>query len=309
MQISSIKNSYSLSTYQNQPSFTAQGKPLALKYIVEKQAHYLPNNILAKAKEALFSKSKELPTLMQIHMERYSPLKNCKNMEEVRKLYPEFANIKDTVDFKRESVYTRKFREKAKDNFVLNTLKAYWVGLKPLDKIAQELGMTNRSSIQRALDLVNFVTYPPNYKTLLKSSDPEGNKIIAAKTTAWNALHPDLMYAHNKHAAQGCKKESYRQAKSKSMKEFYNAHPERKEKLSQNLRDGWQKCIEIKKAMSDAIRESSSFLKQALYKRRQGQKLSENEKKAIQGFYKHFWDSHPEFKKIYAEARIGYKII
>ena len=307
MQILSInKSSYCYN--KSQPNFSGHGKPISLKYIVEKRSELLPNMILEKAKEALKNSKNNAPTLMEIHLERYTPLKNCKTIEEVKKFYPEFANIKETVEFKRESVYTKSFKEKTDENFVLNTLKAYWSDLKTMDEIAQDYGLVSRSSIKRALERANFVTYPINYKTLLKSSDFEGNKIIAAKTTAWNTLHPDLMHAKNKHAAQGCKKESYRKAKSESMKQFFVEHPERREQLSEVLKEVWRKCPEIKEAMRESLKREGPYIQNLIAKKIRKEELTNKEIKVINNFYKQFWATHSELKTLYSETLKGYKI-
>ena len=121
-------------------------------------------------------------------------------------------------------------------------------------------------------------------------------------------MHPDLMLAKNKHAAQGCKKESYRKAKSESMKEFYNKHPERREKMSESLREDWQKCPEIRQAMSEFLNKECSFIRNLISKKRKGSKLNDREDKLAKSFYKKFWDAHPELKKLFSETRKGSKV-
>lgn len=307
MQISNLNCQYSKST-TIKPNFKAKGKPISLQYIVEKRSYFLPERILNKAKEILTVSPNKIPSLMELHKSTYAPILECKTLDEVKKLFPEFKDIKPKVKFLRESVYTKSFNSKISDNFVLDTLKAYWGRLETLGEIARSLGMKTHSSIERALLRINFIPYDKNYRVLLNASDQEGNKIIASKTTAWNQAHPEKMYEHNKKAAQMCKTDEYRTAQAKRIKDFYKTNPERREKLSEALRMSWQNCPEIKEAMSEFLKQESIFTKHSICKRAQGKKLTSDEKKAAYGFYKRFWEAHPELKAIYAEARKGYKI-
>ncbi len=293
---------------QANPTFGVRGKPITLQYVVDKRSYYLPERVLSKAKEILKNPNNEIPTLMELHKSTYAPILNCKTLDEVKKLFPEFKDIKSKVEFLNESVYTKAFKAKTTDSFVLDTLKAYWCKLETFGDIAKSLGMKAHSSIQRALVRANFVSYHKNYRILLNSSDPEGNRIIASKTTAWNKLHPDLMYEHNKKAAQGCKTEKYKAEQSKRIKNFYDANPDRREKVSEALRLCWQNCPEVREAMSKFLKQEDAFVKLAITKKRQGKALSQDERKTAISFYKRFWAAHPELKEVFAEARKGIKV-
>lgn len=311
MRINCIQNYsfYNQNNFNKSLSFEASGKPLTLKYVVEKRSNLLPTRILDSAKKCLLDSSLKNKSLLALHKEIYAPLLECKTLQEVKSLYPEFENITDEIKFKRpKSIYAKLFMERTEnENFALKMLQEIWANLKNKDEIALDLGMNSRSSLEWALGQINFVPLSSSYKKLLLASDVEGNKAIADKTTAWNSLHPDLMYAHNKKAAQGCKTEEYREAQSKRIKEYDNEHPERREKISITLKKGWQKCPEVRKAMSEFSKNESYFLKNALGKKTANKKLTEGEKRAIASFYKRFWDAHPELKAVYSEARKGCK--
>ena len=300
---------YNQNNFNKSLSFEASGKPLTLKYVVEKRSNLLPTRVLESAKKCLLDLSLKTKSLLALHKEIYAPLLECKTLNEVKRLYPEFEDITNEIKFKKpKSIYAKLFMERTEnENFALKMLQEIWANLKNKDEIALELGMNSRSSLEWALGQINFVPLSSSYKKLLIASDVEGNKTIADKTRAWNALHPDLMYAHNKKAAQGCKTDKYREAQSKRMKQYDKEHPERREKISKTLKEGWQKCPEVRKAMSEFSKKESSFLKGALCKKTANKKLTEEEKRALAGFYKRFWDSHPELKAVYAEARKGCK--
>ena len=289
------------------PTFEARGKALPLDYIVKERSALIPERVLLKAKEALANTRGSYPSLLEIHKNLYSQLLECKTLDEAKRIYPEFQGMIDKLEFKRKSVYSERFNKNCGEDFALKVLQEYWGNLKTKDEIAEQLGMKNRTSLEWALKQINFVGFPHNYKTLLNSSDTIGNSVIAAKTTAWNTLHPDLMYAHNRKAAQGCKTDEYRAAQSQRIKDYDKTNPERKEKISKSLKEGWQKCPEVRSAMSEFAAKENSYTRMAVVKKSKGQKLTQNEEKAILSFYKRFWNQHPELKNVYSEARKGCK--
>lgn len=288
-----------------QPSFECRGKPITLEYIVEKRSYLLPERVLKMVKEELAKGVSKLPSLMEIHKSIYEPLLRCKTLEEAQsqEMFPEFKNIKNEVVFERNTRYAREFQERTDSSFALKMLQEFWANLKTKEQIAKELGMTSRTSLEWPLKQINFVSYPANYKTLLLASDSEGNKKIASKTTAWNALHPDLMYARNKHAAQACKKESYRKAHSIRIKEYDKNHPERREKIALASKESWERCPEVRQAMAEFAKHESGYIKKIIMKRFKGEVLTKNELRTSKGFFKRFWQTYPELKSVFSKAR------
>lgn len=292
--------------YKNtQPTFEAGGKPITLQYILEKRSNLLPERVLQAVKAELAKGSSKTRSLLEIHRAIYEPILKYTSLEALKEdaAFPEFKDIKPFVLFERNTRYAKEFKERTDKNFVLNMIQEYWGNLKTKDEIAQSFGMKNRNSLEWALKQIDFVSFHPNYRTLLRSSDEAGNREIASKTAAWNALHPDLMYARNKHAAQGCKTEEYRKAQAQRMKEYDKEHPERREKISISGKEAWAKCPEVRQAMSEFAAQSSSFLRHIVMKRFSGVKLTNKEDRISRGFFKRFWQTHPELKAVYAEAK------
>lgn len=305
MQISSI-NYFNLVNYNKpyyQPTFEAGGKPIGLQYVLEKRSNLLPERVLAKAKEALKASSTTVPSLMELHLSIYAPLLTCKTLAEAQEIFPEFSAMTQEVKFERNSRYAKEFYSRTDESFALKMLQKFWAELKTKDDIAQEFGMLNRNSLEWPLKQIGFVSFKPNYKTLLLASDEKGNQEIASKTTAWNALHPDLMYAKNKHAAQGCKTKEYREAQSQRMKDYDKEHPERREKISVSGKEAWAKCPEVRKAMSDFAAKENSYVRSVMKKRFTGQPMSDKDVRISKGFFKRFWQAHPELKAVYAESK------
>ena len=298
--LSLYKNSYNK---HNNFTFKSRGKPITLEYIVEKRSHLLPSRVLSKAKEILANnKGGVYPSLLEIHKSIYAPLLECKTLDEAKKMFNEFEQIKESVVFERNSRYAKEFKSRTDENFVLKMLQESWGNLKNKDNIAKSFGMTSRSSLDWALKQINFVYFKPNYKTLLYASDEEGNRIIAFKTTTWNQLHPDLMFQRNKHAAQFCKTDEYRNLHSQRMKEYDKSNPQRREKISQVTKEAWLKCSEIKEAMKLFAKNAKPSTRCVIAKKIKGEKLSSAENRIQLTFYKQFWAEHPNLKEVLANA-------
>ena len=288
---------------QNQPTFEARKELIDLNYVMEKRAYLLPPRVKAKVATILARPCEKLPTLKEVHQALYAPLADCKTLEEAQGLFPEFKDVNDVnIRYQRRTINSELITEDIKKDLALKCLKAFWCDLKTKDEIAGMLGMCGRNTLEWTLKKMNFVSYPSNYKTLLMSSDPETQKIIADKVRAWKAAHPDLMRAHNKHAAQFTKTPEYREAHSKRMYEYDKEHPERKEKISAYYKKVWELCPDIKKAMSDFAIQDSPYVRAVVLKKIQGGNLTEAEKRVDKGFYNRFWKTYPEYKEIYRTA-------
>ena len=219
-------------------------------------------------------------------------------------MFPEFEGIDDVrIAYQKRSFKDENPKLDIRNNFALTVLQEYWAKLRTQDEIAKDFGLGSRTTLKWALDKVGFIGFNSIYKTILKSSDVEGNKLIASKTSAWNALHPDLMYAKNKHAAQFNKKPEYKARQSQIIKDYDIAHPERREKISRFSKLTWEKCPEVAQAMSDFVKDGSSYLKIIVKKQIAGETLSEKERKTSKGFFARFWKTYPDMKLAYRAAR------
>ncbi len=287
---------------QISPTFEHGGKPTTLKYAVQKHSKIIPERVLAEAKKVLSMGNGGTQSLYDIHKRIYAPLLDCKTLDEAKVLFPEFKDMKDEVRYVRETRYSREFFERTDKNFALKMLQEVWANLKTQEEISKSLGMSCNSSLVWPLKQIGFVGYSGNYKTLLKSSDAEGNRIIAAKTTAWNAMHPDLMYKKNKHAAQFCKTPEYKEKQSERMKALYIDYPELAQDKSDFNKEMWSRAPEVRKAMSEFIKNEPSSIRRLFSKKILGEQLSEEESKIIRSVYNRFWNTYPEYKKMLSKA-------
>ena len=76
------------------------------------------------------------------------------------------------------------------------------------------------------------------------------------------------------------------------------------ERVSRLNKLTWEKCPEIKEALKIYTAESPDYVKHALSKKRSGGKLTEVDRRIINGYYKGFWEKHPEFVELYSKMKI-----
>ena len=302
MRISTIPN---INPVSDNHTFKGRGKPIGLEYIMKNRSYALPPRVHAEVTRVMAGDSKVYPSLLDIHKKVYSSLLECKTLEEAKKLYPEFSAIKEKVEFARDSVYSKRFYTNTDENFSLTVLKRLWGDFANKEDVAKEFNMKNRTSLDWALKQIDLTDCPSSvYKKILCASDSEGNSLIASKTTAWNSLHPDLMKAHNRSAAQACKKKEYRIAQAARIKEYDSKNPQRREKISKYAKRVWELCPEVRVAMAKFAENCpNSYIKTCVMKRFNGQVLTEEEARSCKSFFQKFWNSNPNLKTAYARAR------
>lgn len=282
-------------SYEQTPSFKAKGKPLSTEAIIKKHADLIPQRVINLAQEYI-KKGQEI-SLLDLHKEAYTPLLEFTSIEELKKHYPEFKDIKNELIFKNNTKGAISFKEKFGNDFSLKMIKEYWAKLKSKDEIVEEYKLTNRSTLNYALDIINFFGLSNSYKTLLKASDEEGCRIIAERTKAWNKLNPELRRELNKHAAQSCKTKEFQEKQRNMMLEYDKNNPQRREKISNSLTERWKERQDIKDAMSEFAKNESEFIRYIFMKKASKQPLTLEEKITYKSFWKRFWDSHPHLKK------------
>ena len=96
-------------------------------------------------------------------------------------------------------------------------------------------------------------------------------------------------------------------AQAERMKEYDTKHPERIKKISENNRKAWAICPEIKAKLAEFTKNESDYVKNILRKKVEGKKLTEQEKSIHKNYYKRFWQTYPELKKVFADAKRNVK--
>ena len=303
MQVQSV-NSYNFS--YNKTSFEGGIKnPISLKYILSKHRTLLPERVQEEARKVLRTNPQNTPTLKRLHQNTYAQLMECGTLEEAKRLFPEFNGVQNATEVfskARGNIKTLIANGQLNENLSLKLLKDFWGELKTHEEIAKEMGLTNRNAVNYIFTKLGIPPFSQNYKTLILSSEPETRAVMAAKTTAWNAMHPDLMRAHNKMAAQGNKVQWRREASSVRMKEYDIEHPERRQKISEFFKEVWARLPEVREELRKFISEQDTSFTRIISKEISGEKLTDTENRMKRILYKKFWESHPECHEQYRQA-------
>ena len=134
-------------------------------------------------------------------------------------------------------------------------------------------------------------------------SDEAENSRIAELSRQAIYRMPEVQQARQAKAAAYHRTPEYKKMKRQQMIDFYKNNPHLAERVSRLSKLTWEKCPEIKEALKIYTAESPDYVKACLRKKRSGGKLTEVDKRIIYGYYKGFWEKHPEFVELYSRMR------
>ncbi len=298
-----FNHKYSNISNFNKTAFKS-AKDISLRYVLENHSKYLPERMRFEIKNLLESGEKELPQLWELHEKIYRPLMKASSLEEVKLRYPELNDVQEMTILENNSSKAVKAVCKIMplEKFTLEYLKRIYTP-KNQQTIVEEFGFTMRSLLDWLNEKLNIQKLSGNYLNLLRMSREEENNRIAECSRKAIYANPDLQKQRQAKVTAHHRTPEYRAKKSKESRKFYKEHPEHKQKVGLISQRTWDKCHEIKEALSAYTLNSSDYVKSVLSKRSKGKILTEKEKRAIQGFYSHFWNNNPEFKETYKRCR------
>lgn len=275
-----------------------------LRYIVKNHSKHLPQRVLECATELCRSGAEELPALYQLHADIYKPLLDAQSLEIAQIEFPEFKKVISLPDLniKRSKAIDAIRKIMPMEDFSLDLLKKLYTP-RFLDSLVQEYGMTNRSLLAWLINKLQITKLSSQYLKLLMMSNEAENSRIAERSRQAILRDPETQARRLAKAADTHRTPEYRAKKRQEMIDFYRRTPEAAQKTSLISKMTWDLCPEIKEALSVYTRQASSMVKALLSKRRYS-RLNELEQRIISGYYKGFWDSHPEYKEIYQKARL-----
>ncbi len=276
-----------------------------LRYIVRNHSKYLPPRVLERATELCKSGAEELPPLYRLHADIYEPLQQVSTLEEAKICYPEFGNVINLPDLQitRSKAIDAIKKIMPMEDFSLDLLKKLYQP-RFLDSLVQEYGMTNRSLITWLINKLNITKLSSSYLKLLAMSNESENNRIAECSRQAILKNPEAQARRLAKAAEAHKTPEYREKKRQEMIDFYKRNPDAAKCVGLISKLTWDLCPEIKEALTIYTQQTPSMVRSILNKRRRQEKLTAAEKRVMNGYYKGFWDSHPEFKKVYQKARI-----
>ena len=88
------------------------------------------------------------------------------------------------------------------------------------------------------------------------------------------------------------------------MKDFYQHNPEAARKVGRISQLTWDRCPEIKAAMSTFNQEQTPYMKSLIGKQTNGSRLNSEERRMIAIYYKNFWNKHPEMKELLSKRKL-----
>lgn len=285
------------------PNFLS-AKDLHLRYILKHNSQYLPESILKEVTRYCKQDKASLPDLLTVHSDVYKRLYKATTLDQV-KSYPEFKNVIDitTMRGSRSKIIKAIQKIMPLEQFTLQYLKDLYTPI-TMDNLAKKYGVSGRSILNWLNNKLNIQKLTSSYVNLLRMSDPKENERIADCTRASLKKYPEVYKKRLVKAAEAHRTPEYRSKKSREMKEFYKRKPEAAEKTAMISQETWNRCPEIKQALKEFTKtKENSCVQIVLIKRSRKEKLNEIEKRILKGYYKEFWDSHPQMKIIYQEVR------
>lgn len=300
---SGYNNYYSNTPKSPQTVDFGAAKDINLRYILRNHSHLLPERMNAAA-DSFVVKTESmdcLPTLKDLHEMVYSGLMSAPSLDEAKKLYPEFAEVVElpAVAKKVPRLIAILGEKIPLSEFSFDLLKKVWSGM-PQEEIAKTYGFSGRAPVSKLCNLINIPKPNHNYLTLLKTSDEAGNQRVADASRR----HLSTSMRNLALANIANKTPEARAKQAASIVRHYEEHPERREEASRISRLTWQKCPQIREAKTKYFLSLSTYQKVVLKKQSSGAPLTAQERRVVASVHKGFWDLYPEFKAIYAEARI-----
>ncbi|MCM1010049.1 MAG: hypothetical protein NC390_04105 [Fusobacterium sp.] len=299
MQVGLIGFSYynNKASKPQQPVNFGAAKDINLKYILENRAHLLPKRMRVEAEKAAKT---EMPTLKDLHERVYKPLMDSKTLDRAKKLFREFDDVIE-LPAVAEKVprLVKTIQEKMPlGDFSLDLLKKVWSGM-PQEEIAKTYGFSGRAPVAKLCEMLNIPKPDHNYLTLLKNSDEAGNQ----KTADATRRHLGICMRNLALANIANKTPEARAKQAAAMVRHYAENPEKREEVSAISKLAWAKCEQIREAKSKYFESLTGYQRAVLKKQSSGAPLTAQEHRVVAAVHKKFWDSHPEFKVIYSDAR------
>lgn len=291
-----------------------------LDKLAEKNSHIYPPNIREWLGMALENGTKK--TLIGVHKDYFSNLKECFTLNEIKSKFPEF---KDTipamnVDAK-EGSFIDKFQKGELEFFdndedlSIQLIKLYWGEGFSLNDLKRYAGGVDLYHTMKKLGIPRA---SQDYGHYLKFSDLQYNERLTKEMTEKRMQALDrraqlqdgepvyiprgpLSEQHKQRISEGLKRfhQEYPEAvyqMSERRKEFYRQNPERAEELSRVLKKAWglQGSENIKKAMSRFFKGR----KVAMFDLENPTKMTREQSGAMGDF----WNANPWAKKSFSKA-------
>ena len=284
------------------PIFTA-GKVTDLAYIVEKLPEKLPKRVLEEAKKVCKSKTEKTLTLEELHNRVYQPLMQAKSLEEVKKLYLEFKDVKELGELERNSkTKTLDFLVNlgVEKSFTLDILKLLYKPL-TLEEIGRHYGGIKRKALEYLLEKLNIPKLSSHYQRLYALSNPTENNRYGSKFVETQKKQPEVFKKAVEKSVRTHKSDAYRAKKSQEIKDYIRRNPDSRKMFGLISKKAWENSSDIKEAMALHREKQSQKIKAILSKEFMGEALTRSEKILFASYFKSFWEANPDLKALFKQ--------
>ena len=227
---------------------------ITIEYVLKNHAKYLPPTMLKEISSLVGARSKGYPKLYELHNEAYKKLFEAKSLEEVKRIYPEFADVLDISTLKDNRSKAVKAVQKSMplEKFTLEYIKKLFAPTSQ-DVLVKDFGFTNRSLLAWLNEKLNIKKLTGSYIKLLQMSDEKENDRIASLSRKALFADAEVQKHRLERAAEAHRTLEYRTKKRQEMVDFYKRNPDMAEKVGIISQRTWDNCPEIKDAMLHMI--------------------------------------------------------
>lgn len=303
MKINSVSSHYDVKKQKSSVRF-GSAADISLEYVLKKHSKFLPLSMFHRLKSVV-TKEKSQKPLYELHNEVYKDLFEAKTLEEAKSKYPELEGIKDitSISNNRSKALKAILKIMPLEKFTLFYIKKLF---KPVsqDQLVKELGFTNRNLLMWLNSKLNIRKLSGSYIQLIKMSDEKENSRISELSRRAIYANAEAQKHRLERAAEAHRTPVYRAKKRQEMKDYYVRNPETARKTGLISKMTWDRCPEIKKALSDYTRSLDSYTRKILSKKQTGAVLTPEERKIAFGYYKNFWEQNPELRTFYRKRRL-----
>lgn len=260
-----------------------------LDNISNAQGEKFPKDIWESAKEVIESGNKDL-TLIDVHKNKYKALNTMWDLEEAKKMYPEFREVKSDkdVDYRANSFIDEVKKGENKnfnkdEDLAFQLLKLYWAEGFSLTDLENEAG----KNIYHTMKKLNIPMMDRDYAHVLKFSDKEYNKRFGEKMAQKRLETKDRLEFEKTgepvYIPKGELSQEHKKHISEGLIKHYAEHPEKLAKISERQKAYFEENPEQKELMTTAMleawktQEGKSVQKYMIkFFKKEGEKFDEN---------------------------------
>ena len=307
---------------------TAFGGALSLKKQIDRlKPNQLPSQKILKKATAAIANPKNEQTLFHIHNAVYSPLSNCKTLDEAKILYPEFKDVIDAKDIEitpsdhaLTKIQRGDFEGLTIENLSLMFLKNFYSKVAGICDKEKWFGLSSRAIVSIA-EKLNITRLDNKYISLYVSSNPATRNNMSKAAKLYYKHNPQAKEEQSKNMAEWFSKKENREmhkqkitrywedpaardAKSQQLSEYCANHPESAEEKSKRMLEYYkahpdrkQKDIEAAHKVAwtpEANEKRAKSLKKHYEDPKAKKRQSENGKR--------FHENNPEFAQLLSKA-------